>query len=245
MKILCIAGGIHLIVLSLFALLAAALAGLLYHYMPNKKIYICIIIGILAIGGLTYTFLSAHKEQQAHPVLTKAEMQELQSQQQTFADWYANYQKDIDELNRNWTWYHHILADFQDDNISLQTAYVRLKHLDQDSQQLRDKIAKEAPPLSLNDQCYDLVTSILQKTSAYANDQYRTIALTKAAADPANMQTDDHDAQSELLQTVMNRESPAGLYTSTEITAINNLLSMPTKNNETNEENTNHQDDKE
>lgn len=216
-----------MIVLILLAVLALALCYLLYHFMTNKKLFACLLVAIFALGGLVYALLPQYLAARQNHVLTKAERQELLSQQQTFADWYADYQKDVEELNHNWSWYHQILRDYQEDNISIQTAYVRLKQLDQDSQTLRDKIAKEAPPLSLNDQCYDLVLQILQKTNTYANDQYRTIALTKAAADPANIQTDDHDALSEMLQTVMMRESPAGLYTAQEISAINDLLSMP------------------
>lgn len=225
-------GGNNLIVLCLLSVLALALCYLLYHVLRNKKVFVCLVVAILAVGGLVYVLLPAYLHAQQNHTLTRAEQQELLSQQQTFADWYANYQKDIEELNHNWSWYHQILRDYQEDNISIQTAYVRLKQLDLDSQKLRDKIAKEAPPLSLNDQCYDLVTQVLQKTNTYANDQYRTIALTKAAADPANLKTDDHDELSEMLETVMMRESPAGLYTSQEITAINDALSMPKNSDE-------------
>ena len=79
----------------------------------------------------------------------------------------------------------------------------------------------------VNDGCYDLLTEVVNKTNAYAEAQYRAIALTRAAADPANLKTDDQAQQSKMLQTIMIRESPVGLYTAKEITAIRQYLDIP------------------
>lgn len=73
----------------------------------------------------------------------------------------------------------------------------------------------------------------MKKTNAYADAQYRTIVLTKAAADPARLRTNDQSEQSRLLQAVMIRESPVGLYTAKEIAAIRDYLNTNSKANTT------------
>jgi hypothetical protein len=77
----------------------------------------------------------------------------------------------------------------------------------------------------------------MKKTNAYAEAQYRTIALTKAAADPANLRTTDQAEQSRMLQAIMIREQPVGLYTAKEIAAIRDYLDIqqdtPAENKET------------
>ena len=151
----------------------------------------------------------------------------IMQEQQVFAAWYENYQRDLNELDRNWQWYHHILESFKEDNISLQTVYTRLKQLELDSIQLRDRMAARKVPLELSDYTYDQTAQLLAKTNDYINAQYRTIALTKAAADPALMPTKDQAEQSRLLQTVMIRESPVRLFVAEEIEAIRHQLELP------------------
>jgi hypothetical protein len=209
----------------LLAVIALCLLLLLYHYLPNKKIFACFCLTLLLAGGIAYQYWPAPEP--APAPISEQERYELMQQQQIFAAWYSDYQKDLEELDRNWQWYHHIIENFKEDNISIQTTFVRLKQLDQDSQKLRDRIALHAPPVALNDGCYDLLTEVVNKTNAYAEAQYRAIALTRAAADPANLKTDDQAQQSKMLQTIMIRESPVGLYTAKEITAIRQYLDIP------------------
>ena len=214
----------------ILAAIGLCLLLLLYHYLPNKKIFACFCLTLLLTGGIAYKFWPAPAPTPAP--ISEQERYELMQQQQIFAAWYADYQRDLDELDRNWRWYHQIIENFKSDNISIQTTFVRLKQLDQDSQQLRDRIALHAPPVALNDGCYDLLTEVMNKTNAYADAQYRTIALTRAAADPANLKTDDQAQQSRMLQTIMIRESPVGLYTAKEITAIRQYLDIPEEKSE-------------
>ena len=214
----------------ILAAIGLCLLLLLYRYLPNKKIFICFCLTLLLTGGIAYKFWPAPAPTPAP--ISEQERYELMQQQQIFAAWYADYQRDLDELDRNWRWYHQIIESFKSDNISIQTTFVRLKQLDQDSQQLRDRIALHAPPVALNDGCYDLLTEVVNKTNAYADAQYRTIALTRAAADPANLKTDNQAEQSRMLQTIMIRESPVGLYTTKEITAIRQYLDIPEEKSE-------------
>ena len=217
----------------LFYILAAAglvLLVLLHRYLPNKKIFACFCLTLVLADSIAYKFWPAPEP--TVPPISEQERYELMQQQQIFAAWYADYQRDLEELDRNWQWYHQIIENFKEDSISIQTAYVRLKQLDQDSQQLRDRIALHVPPVALNDGCYDLLTEVVNKTNTYAEAQYRTIALTRAAADPVNLKTDDQAQQSRMLQTIMIRESPVGLYTAKEITAIRQYLDIPEEKSE-------------
>ena len=132
-----------------------------------------------------------------------------------------------DVLDRNWQRYHKILADFKADIISIQTAYLRLAQLEKDSQALDTRIAGRTPPLALNDFCYDQSIELVRKAHAYADAQHRAIALTRAAADPANLSTDDQEEQSHMLQAVMIRESPPALFIADEIAAIRDYLAIP------------------
>ena len=104
---------------------------------------------------------------------------------------------------------------------------MRLTQLEKDSGELRERIARHTPPRELSDANYDLVTGITVKTNAYAEAQYRTIALSKAAADPANIRSDDQEEQSRMLQSIMNRESPAGLFIASEVSALRDNLTLP------------------
>ncbi|MDY4697166.1 MAG: hypothetical protein SO362_04700 [Selenomonas montiformis] len=211
-------------ILYMMALAALILLILLYRYLPNKKIFACFCLTLAAAGLIVYYVWP--RPEPPKTALSESEQWERSQQQQIFAAWYAGYQKDLNELDRNWQWYHHILENFKENNISIQTTYQRLQQLEKDSQSLRDRIAHNAPPAALNDGCYDLLAEVMKKTSAYADAQYRTIALTKAAADPASMRAESQTEKSRILQSVMIRESPVGLYTAKEITAIRDYLDI-------------------
>ncbi|MDD6135217.1 MAG: hypothetical protein PUB49_11125 [Selenomonadaceae bacterium] len=218
--------------LYLLLIIGLILLGLLYRYLPSKRIFFFFCLTLFAAGSIAF-FLWPVKTPEPS-VMTEEELNYQTEQQQIFATWYAGYQKDLNELDRNWQWYHNILENFKEDNISIQTTYVRLKQLEQDSQLLRNRINHKVPPLALNDGCYDLLIEVMKKTNAYADAQYRTIALTKAAADPANLRTTDQAEQSRMLQSIMIREQPVGLYTAKEIAAIRDFLDiqqdLPAKN---------------
>ena len=196
----------------------------LYHYLPNKRIYACFCVTLAVLGAVSYAFFPHAQKQEP---MTEAERYDILAQQQVFGTWYAGYQKDIKELDHNWRWYHQILEDFKEDNISIQTAYVRLKQLEEDEKALTAKIADSAPPLELHDASYDLTAAILQKTKAYAEAQQKAITLTRAASDPQRLTTDDQEEQSRQLQTVMEKESPVGLFTAEEIAQIQEGLAIP------------------
>ena len=208
------------------AAIAVVLLALLYHYIPSRKIFFAFFFVLCAASAIVFfAWPSPHRNGDA--VISQEMREERQQQQQIFAGWYKDYQKDLEDLDRNWQRYHKILADFQADIISIQTAYLRLSQLEKDSQALDTRIASRTPPLALNDTCYDQSIELVRKAHAYAEAQHRAIALTRAAADPANLRTDDQEEQSRMLQAVMIRESPPALFITDEIAAIRNYLALP------------------
>ena len=216
-------------ILYLLAAILVVLLILLYRYLPNKRIYACFCVTLAVLGVLCYIFFPRTSQTEA---MTEEQKYDILQQQQIFATWYAGYQKDVKDLDHNWRWYHQILEDFKEDNISIQTAYVRLKQLEEDEKALTSRIADSAPPLELHDNFYDLTASIVQKTKAYAEAQQKAITLTRAASDPQRMPTDDQEEQNRLLQTVMEKESPVGLFTAEEIAEIRSGLAIPENGNE-------------
>lgn len=208
--------------------LLAVIAGLLillHHYMPRKKIFWGF-MAVLVLAGAASWHWAPRPAPEPQP-LTAEERDSINAQQQLFADWYADYQRDVERLDHNWRRYHDVLENFKEDNISIQTAYVRLTQLEKDSGVLRQRIAQHKPPRELSDANYDLVTGIYDKTNAYAEAQYRTIALSKAAADPAHLHSKEQEEQSRTLQSIMNREMPAGLFIADEVGALRDNLTIP------------------
>ena len=207
-----------------FLALAILLLVLLYRYLPSKRVF-CFFCLTLALAGLiSYTFWQ-HPRQPSG--ISEEERYDIMQQQQIFAAWYGTYQKQLKQLDHNWRWYHQILEDFKEDNISIQTTNVRLKQLEEEEKLLTSAIAGNTPPLELHDACYDLAAAILQKTKDYAAAQQNAITLTRAASEPKFLPSDDQEEQSRALQTVMEKESPVALFTASEITQIQALLFVP------------------
>lgn len=204
--------------------LALMLLALLYRALPNKRVFAFFCVTLALAGAISYTLWS-HRAQA--PAESSEDTYDIAQQQQIFASWYGTYQKQLKQLDRNWRWYHQILEDFKEDNISIQTTYVRLKQLEEEEKALAAAIAENKPPLELHDACYDLTASIHQKTKAYAEAEQNAITLTRAASEPRFLPSDDQEEQSRALQTVMEKESPVGLFTASEITQIQDLLTLP------------------
>lgn len=208
------------------AAVAVVLLALLYRYIPSRKVFFAFFLVLCAASAIVF-FLWPAPHRNSDAVVSQEVREERQQQQQVFAVWYTDYQKDLEDLDRNWQRYHKILADFKADIISIQTAYLRLAQLEKDSQALDTRIAGRTPPLALNDFYYDQSIELVRKAHAYADAQHRAIALTRAAADPANLSTDDQEEQSHMLQAVMIRESPPALFIADEIAAIRDYLAIP------------------
>ena len=213
-----------MIIYSLGAL-ALILLFILYKKTRSRKAFYGFTLTIALAGAIAYFAWPASRSSQE--VMSQQQRYALVQEQQVFAAWYEEYQKDLNELDRNWQWYHHILESFKEDNISLQTLHVRLKQLELDSNQVKERMAGRKPPLELSDYTYDQTAQLLEKTNDYVNAQCRAISLTRAASDPALMPAADQQEQSQLLQMVMIKESPVKLFIADEVSAIRQQLELP------------------
>lgn len=217
-------------ILFIGALVALFLLFLLYRFLPRRTYFFGFLL-LLVLASVVTHHLTARPA--APPPMTEEDQAALARQQEIYTAWDAKYQKELDALDRNWQWYHQILEDFKEDSIDLQTVNVRLTQLENDSLQAKKQADELAPPMELSTPAYDLVTSICQKTAAYADAQYKAIALTRAACDPKYMKVSTQEAQSRVLQSVMNRESPSALFIADEMAQLHTLLATPRDEAET------------
>ena len=205
----------------LYGLLIAATVALiaLYKFLPNKKFFPYVCGAVIVIFGAS-AFI---KDYYGNAVMTRAQLEALQLQQKIFGEWYAAYQKDIDSLDRNWQLYHNILDGLKTmdaQSFNAEAIYLRLKELEQESLDEQLKIQTLNPPQGLDKDNRDFVEVVIKKTQRYAEAQTRTITLSVQAATPP--------VELEILQARLNdimiRESPEGLFTAQEISAIRAAL---------------------
>ena len=206
----------------IYALLIAAgvTLALLYKFSPTRKGFMIICALLIVVFSVS---LFIHGRQVQQEKITRAQLEDLQERQKIFGDWYAAYQKDIDRLDRNWQLYHNILDGLETtdaQSFNAEAIYLRLKELQDESLDEQLKIKMLSPPNGLDKENRDLVDAIIEKTQRYVEAQTRTIALSTKAANPPveleNLKIKLHD--------IMIRESPEGLFTAQEISAIRAAL---------------------
>ena len=206
----------------IYAILVAAgvTLALLYKFSPTRKTFF-IICGLLIVVFGASLFI--HDRQIRQEKITRAQLEDLQERQKIFGRWYADYQKDIDRLDRNWQLYHNILDGLEttdEQNFNAEAIYLRLKELENESIDEQLKLQKLTPPHGLDAQNRALVEVIIKKTQSYVEAQTRTITLsTQAATPPVEPET-----LRSRLNDIMIRQSPEGLFTAQEISAIRAAL---------------------
>ena len=188
---------------------------LVQRFFPRRGIFAIFCLVLLGAGVVLFMT----QEEKTAP-MTAAERDHISEQQGMVVDWYTEYQGLIDQMDHNWQQYHRILSDFDADVIDLTTAWERLDELDGAALSTLDALMRMEPPLALDDENYDLVTTIILKARAYATEQRQTIRHTADVADPEKQLTEVQEEQSRRLRDVMRSESPAGLFTAKEISAL-------------------------
>ncbi|MBR0287361.1 MAG: hypothetical protein IJQ82_00110 [Selenomonadaceae bacterium] len=193
---------------------------LLYKFSPTRKGFLAICVLLIVVFSVSFFI---HGRQVQRQEVTRAQLEDLQKRQKIFGEWYAAYQKDIDSLDRNWQLYHNILDGLKTmdaQSFNAEAIYLRLKELEQESLDEQLKIQTLNPPQGLDKDNRDFVEVVIKKTQRYAEAQTRTITLSVQAATPP--------VELEILQARLNdimiRESPEGLFTAQEISAIRAAL---------------------
>jgi len=202
---------------ALFTVSVAALSAL-YFFLPNKKVFPQLCAALLAVF-LVSAFL---QDRYGNEVMTRAQIEELQIRQKVFGDWYADYQKDINRLDLNWQRYYGIVDTLKTAEVYEYSTYEQLVDLNRETTEEQKKIHALTVPQELDEECGELLTSVIRKTKAYADAQAKTVSLTMQAANPATVT--DLNAMNKRIHEITIRESPAGLFTASEISSIRNLL---------------------
>lgn len=204
----------------LLAIAAGVALMLLYKFSSTPKNFIIICTLVISVFGAS-AFIRI--QQLDREQITRAQMEELQAQQKIFGEWYAAYQKHIDRLDRNWQSYHNIIDGLQSvdaQTFNAEATHVRLKDLEQDAIDEQVKIHMLTAPQALDSDKRALVDALIEKTQLYAEAQTRTISLSENAATSIV----DLDTLRLRLHDIMIRESPEGLFTAQEISAIRAAL---------------------
>lgn len=189
---------------------------ILFRYLP-RRIFLVFVTLLIALGGVVFHIRTT--ERVPEPLTFEARAA-IMRDQDFFIPWWGAYQKQIAELDRNWTRYHQILTDAKVGETTLPITYARLMDLEQDMEELRVRFDKNAPPTELSNHVYDPLAVIVSKTGDYIAAEQKAITLTRAAADPATMREKNPAEQARLLELVMLRESPVALFIGDEVVRI-------------------------
>ena len=203
----------------LILIAAVVTLALLYKFSPTKKTFMIICAVLVIVFGVS-VFIRDYQQREK---FSRAQLEKLQEQQKIFGEWYAAYQKDIDSLDRNWQSYHNIIEGLNSvdaQSFNAEALHMRLKALEQESVEEQIKIHMLNAPRGLDEENRILVEEVLRKTQRYVDAQTKTIFLSEKASVPPveleNLKLKLHD--------IMIRESPEGLFTAQEISAIRSAL---------------------
>ena len=203
----------------LILIVAVVTLALLYRFSPTRKTFMLICAVLVVVFGAS-AFINNQQQQKK---ITQAQLEELLAQQKIFGDWYAAYQKDIERLDRNWQSYHNIIDGLKTvdaQSFNSEALHMRFTNLEQESIDEQIKIHMLTAPLELAEENRALVEEIIRKTQRYVDAQTRTISLSKAATLPP-VELENLKIR---LNDIMIRESPEGLFTAQEISAIRATL---------------------
>jgi len=200
-------------------LIAAAVALIaLYEFLPNKKFFPYVCGAVIVIFGASALI----QDYYSNAVMTRAQIEEFQLQQKIFGEWYADYQNDINSLDRNWQRFYNIVETLKTAEVYEYSTYEQLLELEKETLDEKNRIDALTVPPELNEECRDLLASVIVKTKTYADAQVKTVSLTRQAANPATVT--DVNRMNRRINEITIRETPAGLFTASEISAIRDIL---------------------
>lgn len=183
----------------------------------HSHIIVCCIMGIIALA--LYPAASPPEE------IPLSEQPAFIQEQMNVADWYNSYKKILDQLNSNWYQYNKTVTAFANDEISVQTAHIRITELYLSSSEIKNQLLLLHIPENLSDHNHNLVLSIIHKTDAYIQTQQKIFEQSVYATDAANTQMyPQHAEQVYNLQKIMIIENPLTLDIIEDIAALKDNL---------------------
>lgn len=204
-------------------LLAIVALAVLYRFLPNRKLflYFCLSLVMMFFAG---AFVGL--QLQSEPSIDEEQRSERLQQEKFFIEWYGQYQKDIEQLDRNWQSYHSIVDGYKENRSNLDNTYERLRELEREVLIEQVHIHTLRVPAEVGSECGELLSEVVRKTQSYVDAQTKTISLSKNAANPEFITFEDRNEINRRLQDIMIRESPVGLFTANEISAIRDYFSI-------------------
>ena len=190
----------------------------IYKFLPNKKIFPYLCVSLTIVFFISAFIQSSYKKE----ILTRAQIEDLQNRQKIFGEWYAEYQKDINNLDRNWQRYYGIVETLKNAEIYEYTLYEQLNEVEREAVNEKEKIYKMSVPNELDEKSAEFLKIVVEKTKIYADAQVKTISLTRQAANPAGFK--NLNSLNKRINEINIRESPAGLFTAKEIAEIRDNL---------------------
>lgn len=187
----------------------------LYKILPNKKFfpYFCILFCFAFCGAVYLNNKNAEQEK-----ISQEKIAALQLQQKIFSDWYANYQKDIDTLDRIWKNYFDFVENVKsaktfDKKFSQQIADIEIEAIDE-----QIKIHNLKIPEELDAEIKKILAELIRKTQIYSDTQVKIVSSVKNFSNPDSVK--NISDLNKKIKNITIRESPAGLFTANEISAI-------------------------
>lgn len=196
----------------------------LYRFFPNKKIFSGFLISIILIFGIS-AFIQNKKAEQE--IITREQIEEIRTQQKIFGEWYADYQKDIEQLDRNWQLYYNIVESLKTAEVYEYSTYEQLKELEWLAIDEQVRVYNLSVPREFDEECSLLLSEVINKTKIYSDAQVKVITSVCAAANPEDVENFDLQIFNRKIKDITIRESPAGLFTAIEISAIRDRLTVP------------------
>ena len=207
-------------------LILGGLLTFLYVKIANKKLFFSLALILVGLGLVFYVV----NENAPKPSLTKMEIERLAVENQRVGDWYALYQKQIDDISYAYSSYHRIMDDFKNDSISKSTALSRLEELRLKNQKLVESLLNLPISPELDVRNRELIGSIQTKTATYINALTKIIDETVLVVKPYENYNEDPAVHRELLENlsrVLAVHSPHMLLIADEVLELRDNTRIP------------------
>ena len=209
----------------ILSVIAAIVLAVLYRFFPRKKVFVYFCPLLVIIFSIS-AFVNSRQVTQEK--ISQEQLFAIQTQQKIFGDWYANYQKDIDRLDRNWQVFYDIVETLKTSEVYEEITFEQLQELEKEVIDEQIKIHNLQPPPELEEDCRIILSELIRKTQIYSDAQAKTVSAVKEIANPATAK--DLAEMNKKIKDVTLREVPAGLFTAQEISAIRDKLTLPEEN---------------
>ena len=202
--------------------ISAIILAVLYRFFPRKKVFVYFCILLLMIFSISAFWNNRQVEKEK---ISREQIELMQKQEKIFIDWYADYQKNIDALDRNWQSYYDIAETLKTSEIYEEITYEQILELESEVIAEQIKIHNLQVPVELEDDCKIILSEVIRKTQNYSDAQAKVVTSLKQISNPETVK--DLPDLNKKIKDITIRESPAGLFTAAEISAIRDKLIVP------------------